>query len=934
MKKNYPLFLAIVLALLLQSKLQSQCATVTNLGTANNMVGLIRNNSSSIAANKALNTIVFIHRHNVSLYGGNSGHLRFDYSTNGGTNWTLDQGVINTICNNPSRYPNVAIYNPAANTNTANAYLSYLAPTISTVTSTFNGVATGVSHLNVTGMTETYNQNGIGTTNLPSSQATGSAGVMWGIDPNGSGFNIYRGAWSSGVSDFIWSSNYTANPTFNYAPQTVTQDYCIGFDPTGTYGWFCFAGHTSPGPIDATIYPILYKTTDGGATWTGPITVDVTKFSCITANVVGTNFASVNTNHDIVVDVNGNPHILTTVGNSSGYVFNYGLWHHMYDITLKSGLWVAYDLGNVNCGPNLFGAGATTFSQTQSPQASRSADGTKIFFQWTDNSSSSLGAVNSTPDLFGKAYNVTNDTWTPTKNFTSCNSTCAGKIIFPKCAAEALEPNSTTYLVPTMYGEPNVTNDLDQQANFRYLNNITYSTSEFSLTVPPATVTISPPGPLLVCQNGSLTISISNTAQAIWSNSATTTSITISSGTVTTYSVIAQVGCNVGTASVAVTNMTVNATAVSSSICPGNMGSFTSIGNALGYTWTPGPVTGTNVMLGPLSSNIVTLTALGSGSCTSEYTVPINILPIPTLAIAGNNTICAGSVVTQTVTGASTYVWSDNSTSATFTDIPTSNTTYTVTGTAANTCTNTQTVSVYIKPTPTINIASTSTVACAGETIALLASGASSFQWVGGPSIAAYTITAGTTNAYTVTGTGTNQCQTDKVVNLTIYPVPSLTVTSARPKFCKGEKIKLTVSGANTYTWSGPPSFPSQVSSTVQVNPTVTITYTVIGKSTDGCRDTISFALVVDACAGIDNLSGKNPLVSIYPNPAKNVFIIKAEYGIELSIFNELGQLVKSVSLNETNAYQEEIKDLDSGIYFINGQSAEGLIRQKVIVTH
>lgn len=928
MKKNYPLFLVLVLALLLQSNLYSQCGTITPVGSATNMFTLIRNSTSSIAASKALNTVVFIHRNDATAFGGNSGQLRFDISTNGGTNWTTNLGVITPVNTRLSRYPNVAIYNPAANTNTTNAYISYMAPTIDASTSAWNGVGTGVSKFNVTGTTETYNQNGIGTVWQPSSLTTGSVGVFWAIDilSTSNGFNIYKGVWNSSSNDVVWNLNTSLSPTYNYLPSFIDMDFNISFDPTGTIGYVCFAGHLTSGPTDQTLYPILYKTTDGGSTWTGPTAVDVTKFSCITTHTSSGYFPSMSPGSDLIVDANGNPHIITALGNSASYVFNYSLWHHMYDITLKNGLWVAYDLGNAQCGQYTPATGA---SQWLSPQAARTADGTKVFFAWTDNSSSTLGAPNSSPDLFGKAFNVTSGQWTPTKNFTSCNSLATGKIFFPHIAEEVLEPSSTSFLIPTIYGEM-TGGDPNNAATFKYLDNVTFATSEFSVTTPPATVTISPPGPLLVCQNGALTLSIPSIAQAVWSNSATTTSISISSGTATTYSVIAQVGCNVGTASISVSNLTVNAGAVTPSICPGSPGTFTAVGNALSYSWMPGAASGTNVTLGPLSGNIVTLTAVGSGSCTDEHTLSLSIMPVPTLNIAGNNTICAGSVFSSTVSGASTYLWSDNSTSATFTDTPAVNSTYTVTGTAANTCTNTQTVSVYIKPTPNLTIASTQTAACVGETISVLASGASSFQWSGGPATAAYTITAGTITAYTVTGTGTNQCQSEKVFNLAIYAIPNLTVTPARSKFCKGEKIRLTVSGAGTYTWTSPVS---QLTSTVQVNPTVTTTYTVIGKSTEGCTNTIAYSLVVDPCTGIDNLSGDDLSVSIYPNPARNQFTIKADFAVELDLVNELGQFVKKVSLNENNAYQAEIINLSAGIYFVKGQNTYGFISRKVIIT-
>lgn len=914
--------------LFVQGSLSAQCGSITNLGSATNMITLIRNNSSSIAANKLLNTVVFIHRNNATAFGGNSGQLRFDVTTNGGASWALDQGVITPVNTNLSRYPNVALYNPAANTNTANVYLSYLAPTISSAL-VFNGDATGVAHLDVTGATETYNQNGIGTTLLPASLVSGSVGVFWAIEPllAGNGFNIYKGVWNSSTSDVVWSINNNFTFSSNYFPSTVTSDYNIAFDPTGTIGYCSFVANLVGGPTPQTLYPVLYKTTNGGTTWTGPIIVDVTLFGCVASNTVSPNLPSVNLNHDLVVDVNGNPHYVTTMGNSSSYAFNYSLWHHMFDITLKNGLWVAYDLGNVNCSSYLRGV-TTTFEQAQAPQACRSADGTKVFFTWTDMGGASLGSGNVSPDLYGKGFNVSTGNWTQTKNFTSCNANAAGKMIFPHCAAEALEPNSTTYLVPTMYGEPSVTNDLDQIANFRYLDNVTFTTSDFSLTVPPATVTINQGTSAVICQSSSLTLSIGSIAQAVWSNSATTTSISIGAGTVTTYSVLAQVGCNTGTASISVSNLSVNANnANPGGICPGGMATFSVLGNAMGYTWTPGPATGSNVSLGPLSNNTVTLTALGSASCTDVYTVGVTLLPPPTLTISGTNTICAGIPLSLTVSGASTYVWNDNSTNATFTDTPLTNTSYTVTGTAANTCTNVQSVSVTVKPSPTVNAVANPTATCLGQTVYLSASGASTYSWNGTASSSTMLVVPTASTDYTVTGTATNSCQTSNTVTVLVYALPNLTVTPARPFFCKGEKIKLTASGAVTYTWMAL----GLLNPSVQVNPTSTTVYTVDGTSAQGCINEKTFTLTVNPCTGIQEQSARAELL-VYPNPNNGEFTIKGASNLELTLINELGQIVKNFSLNENNEHRVLIKDLSPGIYFLVDES-DSQIRQKILIT-
>jgi hypothetical protein len=928
MKKNYIVLFLVISSFLLEKNLNAQCAALQNGGSATNMFTLIRNSNSSIAANKALNTVVFIHRNNVSSFGGSSGKLRFDYSTNGGTNWTNDQGVVNPLETFSARYPNVAIYNPSANTNTANAYLSYMAPTFSGG-AVWNGEVTGVSRLNVTGVTENYNQNGIGTTWQASSLVNGAPGVFWAIDPltSGTGFVIYKGVWNSGSSDIIWNINYTVSPTM-YTPLSLIElDFNIAFDPTGQTGYFCFAGHVNPGPTNAALYPILYKTIDGGVNWTGPITVDISQLSCITSNSVSSYLPSMSRGSDLVVDVNGNPHIIATVGSASAYVFNYNAWHHMYDITLKNGLWVAHDMGNVNGAPNIFGTGANVGTQYQAPQAARSADGTKVFFTWTDNSSYSLGALNNSPNLFGKGFNVSNNTWTPTKDFTSCNSAVAGKVLFPHLAEEVLEPNSTTYKLATIYGVPSTTNDLGVVADFKFLDNVTFATSEFSISVPPATVTI-PQGPnVLVCPGTSLNLSVSNAGQVLWSTGSTVTPLSISTSSLTSYSVIAQVGCLVGTASVAVSNMSFNAVSTIPSVCPGFPATFTVAGNALSYTWMPGTQTGTNVVLNP-TANTVTVMASGSASCVSTQTIGINILTPPVISISGNTVVCAGRTLTQTASGAQTYIWDNSASGATFTDTPLVNTSYTVTGTAVNTCTNTQTVSVVVIPSPTISAIISGSAVCVGGTIAIIGSGGVTYSLNGSTSNPNFTIAPSASSIYTLTGAGTNLCQTDYLIPVTVYALPSISVTPTKTLFCKGEKTKLTASGASTYTWTNI----GAISVSITVQPSVTTTYSVIGTSTAGCINTIAYTLQVSECTGIGENNPENVSLVLYPNPNNGVFTLKADADLHLKLLNELGQVVRVISLTEFNEYTVEVADLSSGIYFLTGIN-EGLsIKQKIIV--
>jgi hypothetical protein len=232
-----------------------------------------------------------------------------------------------------------------------------------------------------------------------------------------------------------------------------------------------------------------------------------------------------------------------------------------------------------------------------------------------------------------------------------------------------------------------------------------------------------------------------------------------------------------------------------------------------------------------------------------------------------------------------------------------------------------------VKPSPTITAYANPTVICEGQSIVLIASGAASYSWNAVSSSSTTTVAPATSTVYTATGAGTNLCQSSKIVSVTVFALPNLTVTPARATFCKGEKIKLTASGAVTYTWVSP----ALLNPSVQVNPTITTVYTVSGTNSDGCTNEKTFTLTVNPCTGIGEQSETAQLL-IYPNPNNGSFIVKGGTNISLSLLNELGQTLRTFELDESNSYEVPVSELPGGIYFIVGQQ-DLRIKQKIVIT-
>ncbi len=531
MKKIY--FASLISLLSISTFFGQNCTDTTAVGSASNAYSTALTESNAIAVDNDLNTLVFIHRNNVIPYGGHSGQLRYDISTDNGVNWTSNLGILNpTSVNgtNAARYPNVALYNPPNNTNPSNAYLSYYAPTVAT---TWNGHVSGVRKLDGTGNTENYNQAGATQTLIPRSMCKGAPGVYWAIDAvfNGTavtGYRILKGTWN-GTNDVVWGIDTTFTPAFNinFNGTVFTSDFAIGFDPTGQFGWACIITDISSTTGGFSLDPVFYRTTDAGATWSTPEQVDLSQFSCISSFITTNNFATAAFDMDITVDMNGNPHALMCVGSGPGqYSIFFTQEHRMFDITREKGMWNAVDLGLVPGVRNTFGTAPNQLSMDMEPQVSRTDDGSKVFFSW---SGSDVTPVPHSPNLFGAAYDVATNMWTTMKDFTSCDASTNGKIILPKMSENVLELTGS-WRLPIIYAEPTDTSDLLAPTNYVYLDSLQFTQSDFATPQCSATVNFTNPDTVHFCEGGNVILTLSGSySKILWDNGSATTGILASS---------------------------------------------------------------------------------------------------------------------------------------------------------------------------------------------------------------------------------------------------------------------------------------------------------------------------------------------------------------------------------------------------------------------
>jgi gliding motility-associated-like protein len=160
------------------------------------------------------------------------------------------------------------------------------------------------------------------------------------------------------------------------------------------------------------------------------------------------------------------------------------------------------------------------------------------------------------------------------------------------------------------------------------------------------------------------------------------------------------------------------------------------------------------------------------GGCGNDYVVDdISIAPCGAgnlITVTGNTLICSGVTATLTANGASSYTWSANAASANTASIvvsPTVTTTYTIMANSG-TCGSQMAVATVSVTNLSVSISGDTTI-CIGQSTLLTASGASTYTWNTGSTMASIVVSPSSTATYSVKG-GIGTCTAQANVNLSV----------------------------------------------------------------------------------------------------------------------------------------------------------------------
>ena len=370
---------------------------------------------------------------------------------------------------------------------------------------------------------------------------------------------------------------------------------------------------------------------------------------------------------------------------------------------------------------------------------------------------------------------------------------------------------------------------------------INTNTAACSATSAPITITVTPLPVLSI--SGSSAICVGQTATLVangantytWSNASTASSITLSPASNTSYSLTGTAAGCIGSAT---RNLTVNANPIitvnSGAICAGQ--NFTINPNGAN-TYT---IQGGNAVVSPAGNTSYTVAGTSTAGCVSQAFATSNLIVNANPIITVNNgVICAGQNFTINPNGANTYTIQGGSAVVS----PTSNTSFTVSGTSGAGCVSQafSTSNLTVNPNPTITV-NNGTI-CVGQNFTINPSGANTYTIQGGNAV----VSPPSNSSYTVIGTNSvTGCRSQAFATSSLIVNQNPIITVNNGTICAGQNFTINPNGANTYTIQG---------GNAVVSPAGNTSYTVAGTSTAGC--------VSQAFATSNLTVNPNPIITV-----------------------------------------------------------------------
>lgn len=495
--------------------------SIIDIGTAANAYTYWKK-LSYVWADPELNTIINIHRRGGALDpGAYSGNLAYDISKDGGQTWQNTNQIYDASHIGweliSARYPQACVLNPGSSPDPNDSYISYFASVLYDFPNW--DYAYGVGSI---GDSSYQTKNFILSDdrfyqNIPKGFDMNSDGNIFVIDKNmditgdlpdyRDSLIISKGIWNTDLEDFTYERESLEALVEESLGTPV--DYKIAFEPNGQTGYIVMlANNGEAQQIEGlnNLYPIFWKTTDGGENWSepnyiqldGPNGINNIVYQHLTDELIAELFEnppprdeiSYTTAYDcdIAVDDNGDLHIAVVIGptgmdpysiiTAEGYLAAVDIF------TSNGGLdWSCEEMGRIKTFRGDFG----DLTQDNRIQITTTPDADLIFISWLDTDMEDA-EENDRPNIWVRGFNPStySKTHRPDWICAPTNVTLFSDGMWEAFLGTApkycFEFETGEYTIPYVYVEMNPEEPMEE-IQFKYITDFKFTESDFVCTV-------------------------------------------------------------------------------------------------------------------------------------------------------------------------------------------------------------------------------------------------------------------------------------------------------------------------------------------------------------------------------------------------------------------------------------------------------------------
>lgn len=383
----------------------------------------------------------------------------------------------------------------------------------------------------------------------------------------------------------------------------------------------------------------------------------------------------------------------------------------------------------------------------------------------------------------------------------------AGSLSCTTCATVNVDPTSTTtYLVSS----ESLTGCVDFDTVIVTVN-----------AIPVPTILLR--RALSFCIGQDVVLSTDTYVNYLWSTSATSNAITVTTAGTYTVTITDANGCqNVASAIVGVFSLpNVNAGA-DFTVCPGDSEPLNAIGastDSWNVNTTLSQLNIPNPVATPTAPTSYIVTGTDINGCQDKDTLLATLFTLPTINAGPDGQVCVGDTWPINAVGGLTYLWNSHPSLSALNianpnATPTTQTEYFVTGTDANGCSNIDSITISTINLPNIN-AGIDKFICEGGSVQIFVVGGLTYVWNTDPTLSSTSISNPfasplATTTYTVEGTDINGCSNTDQVVVNVNALPNVSA-GQDTSVCINGSIQLLATGASTYTWSPTEGCPQQI---------------------------------------------------------------------------------------------------------------------------